>query len=159
MQYTTRTIQGATIPSLLREGCSRDVICFPGCALCSLMMRRNSLKSSQIRSHATAVLGGDWGRGDSSAFSPAPENRVSREVGGDQQKGQAQPCFASWMNKRVNLNAPQTEQQVLLFPRKGEWSSVGEHTSDETQARTYSVRINANRAHCPPMTCHCSQVT
>ena len=28
--------------------------------------------------------GGDWGRGDSSVFSPAPENRVSREVGGDQ---------------------------------------------------------------------------
>ena len=103
--------------------------------------------------------GGDWGRGDSSAFSPAPENRVSREVGGDQGNGQAQTCFGSWMNKRVNLNAPQTEQKVLLFSRKGEWSSLGERTSDETQARTYSVRINANRAHCPPMTCHCSQVT
>ena len=50
------------------------------------MMRRNSLKSSQIRSHATAILGVDWGRGDSSEFSPALENRVSREVGGDQGK-------------------------------------------------------------------------
>ena len=48
------------------------------------MMGGKSLKSSQIRSHAAEVLGGDWGRGDSSAFSPAPENRVSREVGGDQ---------------------------------------------------------------------------
>ena len=48
------------------------------------MMGGKNLKSSQIRSHAAEVLGGDWGRGDSSAFSPAPENRVSREVGGDQ---------------------------------------------------------------------------
>ena len=51
--------------------------------------------------------GGDWGRGDSSVFSPAPENRVSREVGGDQGNGQAQTCFGSWMkNKRVNYYVP-----------------------------------------------------
>ena len=103
VQCGTGANQRATMPSLLREGCSWNVICFPGCALCSLMMGGKSLKLSQIRSHATVVLGGDWGRGDSSAFSPAPENRVSREVGGDQGNGQAQPCFGSWMkNKRVN---------------------------------------------------------
>ena len=61
------------------------------------------MKSSQRRSHAAAVLGGDWGRGDSSEFGPAPENTVSREVAGDPGNGQAQPCFESWMkNKRVN---------------------------------------------------------
>ena len=62
-----------------------------------------SVKSSQIRSHAAEALGGDWGRGDSSEFSPGPESMVSREVGGDQGNGQAQSCFGSWMkNKRVN---------------------------------------------------------
>ena len=61
------------------------------------------MKSSQIRSHAAAVLGGDWGRGDSSEFGPAPENTVSREVGGDPGNGQAQSCFVKRMkNKRVN---------------------------------------------------------
>ena len=84
VQFGTRANQRATIPSLLREGCSWDVICFPGCAPYSPMMGGKSLKSSQIRSHAAEVLGGDWGRGDSSEFSPAPENRVSRQVGGDQ---------------------------------------------------------------------------
>ena len=60
-------------------------------------------KSSQIRSHPGEVLDGDWGRGDSSVFSPAPENTVGREVGGDQGNGQAQSCFRSWMkNKKVN---------------------------------------------------------
>ena len=61
------------------------------------------LRSSQIRSHAAEVLGGDQGRGDSSAFSSAPESTVSREVGGDQGNGQAQSCCGSWLkNKRVN---------------------------------------------------------
>ena len=40
------------------------------------MMGGKSLKISQRRSHAAEVLGGDWGRGDSSAFSPAPESTV-----------------------------------------------------------------------------------
>ena len=67
------------------------------------MMGGKSLKSSQIRSHAAVVLGRDWGRGDSLEFSPAPENIVSRDVGGHQGNGQAQPCFESWMKKkRVN---------------------------------------------------------
>ena len=61
------------------------------------------MKSSQIRSHAAAVLDRDWGRGDSSEFVPAPENTVSREVGGDPGNGQAQSCFVKRMkNKRVN---------------------------------------------------------
>ena len=65
--------------------------------------RGKRFKSSQIRSHPEEVLDGYWGRGDSSAFSPAPDNTVSREVGGDQGKGQAQSCYGSWMkNKRVN---------------------------------------------------------
>ena len=67
------------------------------------MMGGKSLKGSQIRSHAAAVLDRDWGRGDSSEFGPAPENTVSREVGGDPGNGQAQSCFVKWMkNKRVN---------------------------------------------------------
>ena len=45
--------------SLLREGCSRDLICFPGCAPYSPMMEGKSLKSSQIRSYAAEVLGGN----------------------------------------------------------------------------------------------------
>ena len=44
-------------------------------------------KSSKIRSHPGEVLDGDWGRGDSSAFSRGPENTVSREVGGAQGMG------------------------------------------------------------------------
>ena len=63
VQCGTWPNQRATIPSLLREGSSCDVICFPGCAWYSPMMRGKSLKSSQRRSHAAEVLGGDWGRG------------------------------------------------------------------------------------------------
>ena len=100
----TGTNQRATIPFWLRESCLSNVICFPGCVLCSPMNGRGKrFKSSQIRSHPEEVLDGDWGRGDSSAFSPAPDNTVSREVGGDHGKGQAQSCYGSWMkNKRVN---------------------------------------------------------
>ena len=80
------------------------------------MMGGKSLKSSQRRSHAAEALGGDWGRDDSSEFSPAPESTVSREGGGDQGNGQAQSCFGSWMkNKRVNSNVP---QESLIFPQE-----------------------------------------
>ena len=103
VQCGTGTNQRATIPFLLRESCLSNLICFPGYVLCSPMNGGKTLKSSQIRSHAAEVLGGDRGRGDSSAFSPAPESTVSREVGGNQGNGQAQSCFGSWMkNKRVN---------------------------------------------------------
>ena len=80
------------------------------------MMGGKSLKSSQRRSHAAEALGGDWGRDDSSEFSPAPESTVSREGGGNQGNGQAQSCFGCWMkNKRVNSNVP---QESLIFPQE-----------------------------------------
>ena len=83
------------------------------------MMGGKSLKSSQRRSHAAEALGGDRGRGDSSAFGPAPESTVSREGGGDQGDGQAQSCLGNWMkSKRMKWNAPHWEQQVRrVFPR------------------------------------------
>ena len=39
------------------------------------------------------------------------------------------------------LEWPPNRAISLTFSRKGEWSSLGERTNDETQARTYSVRI------------------
>ena len=112
-----------SVPCPLRESCHSCVIYYylPRRAPCSPMMGGQSLKSSQRRSHAAEALAGDRGRGDSSAFSPGPENMVSREMGGDQGNGQAQLCFGSWMkSKRVNWNAPQRKQQVRgVFPRKG----------------------------------------
>ena len=61
-------------------------------------------------------------------FSPAPENKVSREVGSNQGNGQAQFCFGSWMkNKRVNSNVPQRKQCQRRFSKLRGWGlSLGE---------------------------------